>query len=466
MSNIDLLIHDVDWIATMDKERRILSDGAIAINGDTITDIGKSNELKEKYSADREINAKGKLAIPGLIDTHVHSSQQLGRGLADECDISVHLLQRLYGYETTLMVEDAYWAALGCQLEMIRAGTTCFIDPGSYFPDQTWKAMEQSGMRGVLARTAVDIRETPIGKMPDDWALEPTDEAIAKSIETVEKFNGTLDGRAKAWFSLRLLSACSDKLIKEMKRLSDEKGVGLVMHACESRDEVVGSRTKYGVPEIERMANLGCCGPNIVLIHMGWASPKEIVLCMEHDMKVACTPSTGYRLAFGSIEFGRFPEMLELGITVALGSDGAMSSNYLDIVREMFLVSGGCKAQRLDPTIMGPEVVLEMGTLNGAKAALWEDEIGSLEIGKKADMAIFDTRRVEWRPVLNPIANLIYSSRGGADTVLCNGAVLMENGEVLTLDEEKILAEAQTRGERIGTDSGLWEKSKPKWPVV
>ena len=113
-----------------------------------------------------------------------------------------------------------------------------------------------------------------------------------------------------------------------------------------------------------------------------------------------------------------------------------------------------------------PETVLEMGTLNGAKAALWEDEIGSLEIGKKADLAIFDTRRVEWRPVLNPIANLIYSSRGGADTVVCNGAVLMENGYVLSLDEEEILAQAQTRGERIGTDSGLWEKSKPLWPII
>ena len=108
MSNIDLLVHDVDWIATVDKERRIISDGAMAITGDTITDIGKSDELNEKYSTERKVNAKGKLAIPGLIDTHVHSSQQLGRGLADECDISVHLLERLYGYETTLMVEDAY----------------------------------------------------------------------------------------------------------------------------------------------------------------------------------------------------------------------------------------------------------------------------------------------------------------------------------------------------------------------
>ncbi len=214
------------------------------------------------------------------------------------------------------------------------------------------------------------------------------------------------------------------------------------------------------------MDKLGALGPNMCLIHFGWASPKEIVLSMKHDLKISCTPSTGYRLGMGSIEFGRFPEMVELGITVALGSDAAMSSNYLDIVREMFLVSGGCKAQRLDPTIMPPETVLEMATLNGAKAALWIDEIGSLEVGKKADLAIFDTRGVEWRPVLNPIANLVYSSRGGADTVICNGKVLMENGTVASLDEKRILSEAQRRGERIATASGLWERIKPKWPVI
>jgi 5-methylthioadenosine/S-adenosylhomocysteine deaminase len=166
------------------------------------------------------------------------------------------------------------------------------------------------------------------------------------------------------------------------------------------------------------------------------------------------------------MEFGRFPEMIELGVTVALGSDAAMSSNYLDIVREMFLVSGGAKAQRLDPSIMPPETVLEMATINGAKAALWFDEIGSIEPGKKADIAIFDTRKPEWMPVLNPLANLVYSARGGADTVLCNGRILMEDGVVLTIDEKLALGEAKVRGERIATDSGLWDRIKPKWPML
>jgi cytosine/adenosine deaminase-related metal-dependent hydrolase len=123
------------------------------------------------------------------------------------------------------------------------------------------------------------------------------------------------------------------------------------------------------------------------------------------------------------------------------------------------------KAQRLDPTIMPPETVIEMGTINGAKAALWQNEIGSLEVGKRADIAIFDTRKVEWRPILNPIANLVYSSRGGADTVLCDGRILMEEGRVLTLNEKEILEEGQRRAERIAEKSGLWDKIKPKWPV-
>ena len=461
----DILIKNADWVVTVDRDRRILRDGAIAIAGDEIVAVGKSDEVARAHSANKVIDATGKLVMPGLIDTHVHNTQQLGRGLADECDIPVHLLERLYGYESHLMAEDAYWAALGCQLELMRAGTTCFIDPGSFFPHETARAVGESGLRGVVARTAFDVHATPIGGLPEGMFRETTEVALEKAQETVEALNGAHGGRVRAWFALRILSGCSDRLIQEIKRKADAGGVGVVLHASESRDETVASRMRHGLPDVERVGRLGALGPNMCLIHMGWASPKEIVLCMQHDLKVSCTPSTGYRLGMGSIEFGRFPEMIELGVTVALGSDAAMSSNYLDIVREMFLASGGCKAQRLDPTIMPPETVIEMGTLNGAKAALWEDEIGTLEAGKKADVAIFETRRVEWRPILNPIANLVYSSRGGADTLLCNGRIVMEEGRVLTLDEKTILEEGQRRAERVAEQSGLWDKIRPKWPV-
>jgi 5-methylthioadenosine/S-adenosylhomocysteine deaminase len=461
----DILIRNADWIITVDQERRIIRNGAIVIAGKRIAAIDKTETILREHSAAKEIDATGKLVMPGLIDTHVHNTQQLGRGLADECDIPVHLLERLYGYESALMAEDAYWAALGAQLELIKAGTTCFIDPGSYFPKETARAVGESGLRGVLARTAFDVHDTPIGGLPEGMFRETTEVALQRAQEAVDALNGAHDGRVKAWFALRILSGCSDRLIQEIKKKADASGVGLVLHASESRDETVASRMRHGVPDVERISALGALGPNMCLIHMGWASPKEIVLCMKHDLKVSCTPSTGYRLGMGSMEFGRFPEMIELGVTVALGSDAAMSSNYLDIVREMFLAGGACKAQRLDPTIMPPETVIEMATINGAKAALWEAEVGSLEVGKRADIAMFETRSVEWRPILNPLANLVYSSRGGADTVLCDGQILMEEGRVLTLNEKQILEEGQRRAERVAEQSGLWKKIKPKWPV-
>ena len=461
-----ILIEHADWIVTMDPERRIIKDGTIAIEKDRIVAIGTTKETASKFKAEKTINASGRLVIPGLIDTHVHSTQQLGRGLADGCDIAVHLLERLYGYESEVLHEDAYWAALCCQLEMIRAGTTCFIDPGSYFPEQTAKAAGDSGMRGIVARTAVDIHQTAIGPLPEKMFRETKDEAVAKSEKTVKELNGLHDGRVRAWFSLRLPVACSNELIGEIKAKADQYGVGIVTHANESRDEVVASRVKYGMQDVERLASLKALGPKMVLIHMGWANPKEIMLCKEHDPKISCSPACGYRLAFGSMEFGRFPEMVEMGITVSLGSDSAMSGNYFDIVRQMNLASNGAKSQRLDPSVMRPETVLEMGTIHGAKAALWFDEIGSLEKGKKADIAMFETRKPEWRPVLNPIANFIYACRGGADTVLCDGRILMENGNVLTIDEPRALKEAQVRGERIATASDLWKKVQPLWPIV
>jgi 5-methylthioadenosine/S-adenosylhomocysteine deaminase len=364
-----ILIKNADWLVTMDAERRIITDGALLIENDRVVKVGKTSAMK-RTKADKVIDAAGKLVLPGLIDTHVHNTQQLGRGLADGCDIPLHLLERLYRYEAELMEEDAYWAAICCQLELIRAGTTCFVDPGNYFPHKITEAMGVSGLRGVVARIAFDVHSTPMGDVSSKAVRESTAEAVANAEKAFKALRGMHDGRVRPWFALRVLAVCSDDLIRAIKAKADAYGVGLVLHASEARDEVVASRVKFGMPDVERMAALGVLGPNVLLIHMGWASPKELVLCMRHDLKVSCTPSTGYRLGLGSIEFGRFPEMLELGVTVALGSDSAMSSNYLDIVREMFLVSGGCKAQRLDPTVLPPETALEMATVNGAKAAL------------------------------------------------------------------------------------------------
>src|SRR5262245_34514550 len=410
-----LLVHSADWLVTVDSNRRLFRDGAVAIEDDRIVTVGKTADIVAGFpGAERSIDARGKLVLPGLIDTHVHNAQQLGRGLADDCDIPVQLLQRLYGYEKEMSPADALLAARVCQLELIRAGTTCFIDPSSYHPAETARAVGESGLRGIVARTAFDVHRTPIGSLPDRVFRETTDEAVAAAETVVREHHRTQGGRVRAWFALRILSGCSDELCRRLKALADRYGVGVILHASESRDEMVASRLTHGMGDVERLASLGALGPNMVLIHMGWASPREIALCREFDLKISCTPSTSYRLGVGDMRFGHFPELLELGVTVALSSNSAMSSNFLDLVRVMNLGAGGLKATRLDPTIMRPETMIEMATIHGARAALWDDEIGSLEAGKKADLAIFDIRKPEWCPTINPLSNLVYAARGGA----------------------------------------------------
>ena len=194
-----ILIKNAGWVVTMDPDRHIFTDGALAIENDRIVEVGKTDKIASKFKAEKVINAEGKLVLPGLIDTHVHNTQQLGRGLADGCEINVHLLERLYGYETAMMQDDAYWAALCCQLELIRAGTTCFIDPGSYFPQNTAKAVGDSGLRGVIARTAFDLHSTPIGELPKGRFRETTDQAVERAQQVVTELNKFFGDDRKSW---------------------------------------------------------------------------------------------------------------------------------------------------------------------------------------------------------------------------------------------------------------------------
>lgn len=464
---IDLLIKDASWVLTLNKERRIIKDGAVAIKGNKIKEVGKSRLLAPKYQAGAIIEAKEMLVMPGLVDGHAHNAQQLARGLADDVTLSQWLFQRIYPYEAAMTEEEAYLSALCCQLEMIKAGTTCYIDPGSPFPDETARATGESGMRGVITRSTCDILSSDMGTVPKKRFTESTREALARGEATVKKWNGAFGGRLKASFSLRVLSICSDQLCLGIKKLADKYQAGIQSHAAGSFSSILHSLAQYGAREVERLGKLGILSPNWLLIHMGWVSPKELMLLKENDVKVVHCPSASLHLAAGRFWQGRFPEMLEMGITVCLGSDAAADGNYMDIVRVMSLAGGGFKDMRLDPGLMPPETVIEMATLNGAKAALWQDEIGSLEAGKKADVTIFDTRRPEWRPVHNPVANLVYAASGAsAHTVVIDGKIVMEARKVKTLNEERLLKEAQRAGERIARAAKLTGLVKPKWPMA
>ena len=219
-----LVIANIDYLVTVDPSRRIIRDGALVIQDGRIVAVGKSSEFPSN-PGDDVIDGRGKLALPGVFDTHVHNSQQLGRSCGDEAYSGPErLFRRLWPVEAHMDKGDALCAARLAQLEMIRAGTTCFADPGSYFSAETAQAVKESGMRGMIARTVFDMGQTTMGDLPKGF-FEPTDEALVRADEMVAEFEGALDGRLKAWFSIRVPVAMSDDLLRRLGKLAEKRGV-------------------------------------------------------------------------------------------------------------------------------------------------------------------------------------------------------------------------------------------------
>src|SRR5437588_3198043 len=216
-----LVITNIDYVVTVDASRRIIRDGALIIRNGRIVAVGKSHEFAPE-AGDEAIDGRGKLALPGIFDTHVHNSQQLGRSCGDEAYSGPErLFRRLWPVEAHMDKGDAICAARLAQLEMIRAGTTCFADPGSYFAAETAQAVAESGMRGMIARTVFDMGHTVMGNLPAGF-FEPTEEALQRAEEMVAEFDGAFDGRLKAWFSIRVPVACSDDLLRRLGKLAEK----------------------------------------------------------------------------------------------------------------------------------------------------------------------------------------------------------------------------------------------------
>ncbi|MEX2134726.1 MAG: amidohydrolase [Acidimicrobiia bacterium] len=462
---IDLLVARIDWLITMDPDRRILRDGAIAVRGDRIIDVGKSVELGPKYAPARVIDGRDRVAIPGLVDAHIHTAFHLSRGLADEISSQKFLFERMYPYEGLLNEEEAYWSAALCVLELLRNGVTTFVDPGNHLPHLSIAAVGESGLRCVMARSTLDITRSPFGQLPTSF-IETTEECLERSEEFVRQWNGAFDGRIKASVQFRGVNNASDALIQGITSLAEQFDIGVQTHASFAKETLESSLATHGMSEIERLHRLGALGPRLLVAHGGWFTPREVPLLREADVKVVCSPSSSMHNAYGTLKMGKHPELLEIGITVGLGSDHA-TTGIVDITQEMFLAAGGFKEARLNSTIMPPEQALEMATLNGARCARWQEDIGSLEPGKKADLVLHNTRRPEWQPLYNPVANLVYSANGAsADTVIVDGKPLMEGRRVLTMDEDRIYGEIKRLAPMILAKTGLAHKVLPKWPVL
>lgn len=465
---IDILLSNGEYVITVDPKRRIITNGSVAIDNGEILDIGKSTDINKKYQAATVIDARDKVIMPGLIDGHAHPAQYLSKGIADDIDVVTWVYKRMFPFESELMAHDAYVCGLGEFCEMIKHGTTCHNNPGVPGPvensDMVAKAMKETGMRGIVARYNFDMESLPDFPVPKKFLI-PTEEQLAMSEEVVKKWNGAENDLIRAWYGWRLPYNASDKLITESKRLADKYGVGIHTHANMDKGEEAAITKKWGKRTLARYEELGVMGPNMYMAHMGWTSWEELDMLQKYNVKVSHTPTASMHACLGEIAHGKFPEMVEKGIVVTLGHDSVSAGRTLDMFMIMYVAACGHKDARLDPLVIGPYKALEMATIDCAKGLLWEDKIGSLEIGKKADVITIDMNNLEWWPMWDVVANLVYSADGGCvDNVIIDGRVVMRDKKILTVSEKEVLAQVKETAEKM---KGRLDITIPsKWPVV
>lgn len=362
------------YVISMNKNREIFKNGSVLIEDDKIKAVGKVEH--SLVNADAEIyDAQGKIILPGLVNTHVHLSQQLGRGVADDVVLLTWLRERVWPYESSFNYEDSLISSTACCVELIKTGVTTFLEAGGQYVDAMAEAVEKCGLRACLSKSTMDEGEG----LPKAWQKTAQEELDFQE-ELFKKYNDTADGRIKIWFGLRTIFNNSDELIKGTKTLADKYNTGIHMHVLEVKEEMDYTRATRGETTVEHMNRLGALGPNLVAAHTVWLTEREIDLFRLYDVKVSHNPGAAMKVVLG---FAKIPEMLEKGIAVSIGTDGAPSNNRMDMMRDMYLTSLIHKGRTLNPKTVSAEQVLEMATINGARCALMEKEIGSLEVGKK-----------------------------------------------------------------------------------
>jgi len=410
----------------MDPKRRVFERGSVAIDGDKIAAVGK--DVKEK--ADTVIDARGKVVLPGLVNAHTHLPMTLLRGVADDMPLKPWLEDEIWPAEANLTAEHVNTGALlGC-LEMIISGTTCFADQ-YFFMEEVAKAVEESGIRAALSYGIIEKYDPRLRK-----------DEIKKGTELIRNYHGAAGGRIITMYGPHAPYTCSEECLVEVKELAKKYDVGIHIHLSETiKGDVEVVEKRYGKKPFIYLEEIGFLGPEILAAHCVHLTDEEIKLVKKNDVKIAHNPVSNMKLASGIAPVAKY---LKDGIVVAIGTDGCASNNNLDMFEEMKVCSLVHKIRESDPTVVNAGEVLAMATIGGARALRWDKEIGSIEVGKKADLILVDLKKPHLTPVHNVVSNLVYSANGGdVDTVLVDGKIVMRERKVLTLDEEEILQRAQ-----------------------
>jgi 5-methylthioadenosine/S-adenosylhomocysteine deaminase len=423
-------------VLTMDAERRLLNPGSVAIDGTRIVAVDRPEVIASRFTAAETIDAAGKVVLPGLINTHTHAAMVMYRGLGDDLALMEWLEKYIFPAEAkTVSPEFVRIGTRLAALEMIRSGTTTFTDM-YYFEEEAARVAKQAGLRGVLGETVIGF-PVPDAKTPAD--------ALARTEVFINEFKSDdLIVPAIATHSAYTLDAAA---LTQSRDLAMKHQVPLLIHLAETKDEIRMVQERSRQRPVAFLDGIKFWGPTIVAAHGVWVSPEEIAVLKKNGVGVSHNPESNMKLSSGTAPV---PGYLEAGVNLGLGTDGAASNNDLDMFEAMRQAAFLHKLATGDPRVVSAQTALDMATRGGAAVLGRQDRLGSLEAGKLADVIVVGMNRARQTPMYDPVSHLVYATHGDdVDVTIVNGRVLMNGGKVLSMDEQKVLADARAAAEQV-----------------
>ena len=419
-------------ILPVDDAMSVIENGWIGIDGSTIVLVEeRKTEAVMAFNADRVIDAKGKMAMPGFVNTHSHSPMTILRCYGYDLPLDEWLFGKMIPTEEKFSKEDIYWGGMLGVIEQIKSGVTCFAD--MYEPSNViMDLVVENQIRANVAGPHITINP---------------DKEYEEYVAHMKKWNNSHDGLIKEYAIIHSIYTYSEEKIRSRVAAAKEAGTGIQIHISEAPFEQSQTQEKYQKTPMQMLESWGVFDVPTLAAHCVHLTDGDFEILKNREISVAHCPSSNLKLGSGIADV---PRMLRSGINVAIGTDGASSNSNLNFVEEMHLAAMIHKGNTMNPLVMNAKEVIRMATVNGAKAAGFGNETGSLEVGKKADLILIDTDKAHLTPLNNPFSAAVYSMQGSdVDTVIVNGKILMENREMKLVDEEKIKHQVRKIAKRL-----------------
>ncbi len=421
-------------VVTLDPERRVFV-GDVLLRGHKIHALGPTGKVRPRRVT-QTIDARGCLVLPGFVQSHVHLCQALFRGLAEDQVLLDWLSEYIWPFEGAHTPASLRASARLGIAELLLGGTTCALDMGTVkHTDTLFRVADQTGFRLTSGKAMMDK-----GHIRPGGLRETTEESLRESLRLAKRWHNKSKARLRYAFAPRFILSCTDELLRTTAKMARELGCLLHTHASENPGEMEAVRAATGKDNVEALHALGCTGDNVVLAHCVWVTAKEQRVLRETGTHVAHCPSTNLKLSSG---IARVPDLLQAGINVGIGADGAPCNNRMDVFTEMHLASL-LQKPKYGPAAMPAQTVVEMATLGGARLLGIEDQVGSLEKGKRADVVVLDAKKPHLRPVVDPYTTVVHGARAGdVRDVFVDGQWLVRDGELTQMDLDDILGDVE-----------------------